>query len=87
MEVGEKFSLPLGLKACPCLSFEASNTFLNKIGLLPCEHFFPMIKNSIQFEGHRYDCLANHCDYLFVQYGDIWSLPDNISPHHLSEMG
>lgn len=82
----DKFNM-LGKGNYFCLSFEASNTFLNKIGLLPCEHFFPMIKNSIQFEGHRYDCLANHCDYLFVQYGDIWSLPDNISPHHLSEMG
>lgn len=69
-----------------CLSFEVSNIFLNKLCLLPCEHFFPMIKDAVQFEGQKYDCLANHCDYLFVQYGDIWSLPYNISPHHLNEM-
>lgn len=70
-----------------CLGFEFSTTFLKKMKILSRNRYLPLLVNSIEFEGTRYDCLRNCVDYLAVQYGDIWKFPKNINPHHLHEIG
>ena len=70
-----------------CLGFEVSNAFINKIKMLECKHLKKKKKNSIEFEGEKYDCLNNHIDYLSIQYGDIWQFPQDITSQHLREIG
>lgn len=77
----------LGNGECFCLGFETSNAFINKIKIIPCNHYLPLLTDSVVFENNKYDSLRNSIDYLNVQYKDIWRLPNSIDSHHLSEIG
>lgn len=51
-------------------------------GYFPVSEAFPMIIDAVEFEGRKYDALANYMERLDFQYGDIWTFPPRVTPRH-----
>ena len=54
-------------------------------GYFSVSEALPMITDAVEFEGRKYDALANYMDRLTFQYGDIWSFPSCVTPRHSNE--
>lgn len=67
------------------LSESIENDPIGRFDLVPVEKCYPLEKNALEFEGERYSSWRDIDRYLSPKYGDYWSLPRALTPHHTAE--
>lgn len=67
-----------------CISILINSKFFHRT--YPSCLFFPLKKDFVEFEGERYSCFNQFEQFLQLNYGDIWSLPNDIYPRHEYEI-
>ena len=70
-----------------CLSFAFDDIYRKCDRVLPHDVFFPLIPDSLLFEGEKYTGLHLPEEKLRLQYGNYLSFPKSISQCHSSEIG
>lgn len=70
-----------------CIGVDIQAFSRNAIKIYDFDESFPLLFNHVSFEGKQYDVFSNYKKVLFNQYGDIWNLPNTVSPHHQQEYG
>lgn len=54
-------------------------------GIMKASEFFPLLADTVEFEGVKYEVWKNYQRALELAYGDIWTLPFSISEPHTTE--
>lgn len=54
-------------------------------GIMRVSEFFPLLADTVEFEGTKYEVWKNYKHALELAYGDIWTLPFSISEPHTTE--
>ena len=54
-------------------------------GIMKVSEFFPLLADTVEFEGAKYEAWKNYQRALELAYGDIWTLPFSISEPHTTE--
>ncbi len=68
-----------------CIGIEQERIFRISRKLRECSLFLPIKRNSIIFEGEKYDTINNYELGLELYYGNIWNLPNRMEPCHTNE--
>lgn len=69
-----------------CMSIDQDSAFRNSRKFRKCATFFPIMENSVEFEGKKYDAVLNYDLALRMAFGNYWSFPKVINPTHSFEM-
>lgn len=62
------------------------NGFAFRHGIYGIEDCCPFLKDALEFEGEKYDVFPDYLGRLQFMYGDIWTIPARINPHHFFEI-
>lgn len=54
-------------------------------GIMKVSEFFPLLADTVEFEGTKYEVWKNYSYALELAYGDIWALPFSVSEPHTTE--
>ena len=68
-----------------CRGIEQERAFRNCHRLIDRDCFYPFERDAVLFEGKKYDAYRNHEGWLYRVYGDFWSFPRAVNPHHGTE--
>lgn len=54
-------------------------------GIRKVSDYYPLLRNEVEFEGHRYSVWKNYERALSFSYGDYWKLPFSVREPHTTE--